>query len=757
VGGTVGVILTIGLIQNRSMSYDGGLDYRDSQGDFSFSRSERQSLESAKTAEEWMKRLKLDVEKSSYHSDFLVNLYAELPPKNEWPELINSLEKFAGDVSQIKKMMKFNGHGNQPSMTSHKLSILCALLKDGNADIEPQVRKLVLSANGHDIEQSTALLMVSKDQKATLEWIKKNRPSSLKSESYSHSGGSDKDKSDWEVAFAKNKIDEGIELLKKEIAKSDKSKAVESWGKLIQIGMLTDRMPLAVEATNNIKKILLQEIKNDSHISSYGYRSFFDLHLKNQEWQAIVDTFNEISAAYNVEKKSRSNGDFGYFDQVHTTYLTALYQLGKSDEFVKGIEAAQKAFHDNPDQFFEFLVSPIVGHKPLGILYVEHLNKIGEKDDAITYALHLLVRNQGKDVFYETLINLDLPRARLVIASVQEFDSFEERPLIWQAELARKDGDLELALKTIEQAIALDPSDGDHGKDSRMFCYEVLARIHSDADRKDKADFFRSVVDSIRQGEAADDFLYAGLIDEATLRYRKALGKFEDAYCLQSRLAMTLARNGQFDESVKHFKKAFELMPVSFGPRESHCFGCEGLFDDPRVVEIALPLLKEFEKSNPENPRTPYLLGLVLAEKNNNVQAAIAYRRAFEIDPKYFNAAYRLLSILEKDPKMFGEAEALREKIYVIAPYSKKPTYMPKQAQLSDHWELTENFPPSPFKLPKIPFIVENKSPVDQYITIDGDVYHHYYSFGDSESFDGWTANELRRANTFLKALDGIY
>lgn len=724
----------------------------------SYVHRERQLLDSAKTSEEWMQRLKLDLEFNSYSSDFLVNLYAELPPQSEWPELIKSLEKIAGDVPEIKKLMT-NGHGEQPQMASQKLLLFCALLKDGNADVEAQVRKLSRDTQSYHSEYLLkALLMVSKDHEATLKWIKEEHPEILESDSSLSSRNSESKKSGWEVAFADNKIDEGIELLKAEIENNyQRSEKANHLQKLIQIGLILDRIPLATEATEQLTARLLSDIKSKEYVSSYSYRNLFDLAIKQQNWQAIVDTFGKITATYEKIGKTPSGHDLGHLDQMKAIYLSALYHLGRTEEFIKEIKAAQSASLRSPDQFFDFLSHSASGQPPLAILYLDHLKVTGEKEQATAYATHLLARNQGKDVFYETLINLDEALARSFIPSLREFDPYEERPLIWLAELARRDGDLDLALKTIEQAIALDPSDGDHGKDTRMFCYEILARVHQEAGRNDKAKFFRDVVDSIRQGEAADDFLNAGLISEATKRYQKALGQFEDAYCLQSRLAMTLARNGRFEESVKHFKKAFELMPVSFGPRESHCFGCEGLFRDPRVIEIALPLLEEFEKSNPENPRTPYLLGLVLSEKKDYAQATIAYRRAFEIDPNYYNAATRLLGILEKDPEKFGEVKSLREKIFAIAPYPQKATYMPKQAQLRDHWELTENFPASPLKLPEIPFVPASEAVAkkDQYIEHDGNYYGNYISYRN-QAVNGWSPTELRRQNEFLKAIDNL-
>ena len=47
-------------------------------------------------------------------------------------------------------------------------------------------------------------------------------------------------------------------------------------------------------------------------------------------------------------------------------------------------------------------------------------------------------------------------------------DRFEERPLIWKAKILLEQKKLDDAQRTIEQAIAIDPSDGEQGKGSRM-------------------------------------------------------------------------------------------------------------------------------------------------------------------------------------------------------------------------------------------------------------------------------------------------
>lgn len=724
--------------------------------------SQRQLLEPAENAEEWQARLELDLKTHTFSDDLLGNLYAELPPKEQWPAICTFIDELTIDLPRLKKLSAQNYYNESDRESMRKKLILFSnLLKDGEADHETALRDLISTHKISDYEKEEALhalMSVSKNHTATLAWLKANKPSLLNSQKSSSTYHKEKD-ADWQKALAENRVEDGIALLKAEIDKEDDpSENTQHFKTLLRLGLVLNRKDLAKEASDGLMTALLEAIKEEGSTSFYSYQGIFDMQALEGDWQKIIDGFTTITDAYAKTGKQPSSHDFGQLDNAHATYLTALHKLDKTAEFLTSLKEIQMENANQPKEFFDLLDEAAKGQAPLGTMYVDSLVFAGQKDEALAFALHLLAREPGKDAFYECLISLDEARATEFIKALRIYDPYEERPLIWLAEITRRGGDLELALQTIEEAIALDPSDGDHGKDTRMFCYEVLARIHSDAGRMEKAKFFRSVVDSIRQGEAADDFLHAGLIEEATDRYEAALGQFEDAYCLQSRLAMTLARNGKFDEAVAHFEKAFSLMPVSFGPRESHCFGCEGLFSDERVVDIALPLLEAFEKENPGNPRTPYLLGLMLSEKNDDAQAALAYRRALQLDPSYFNAASRLLNILSKKPKDFTVAEELRKQMFEIAPYPEKPKYMPNSSNLPAHWQLCEDFPPSPLNLPQIPFTQPNEPKKQQYLVFEEfNGYIYSTSFGDkTKALDGWSATELRRANTFLKFLDEL-
>ncbi len=742
-------LMLCSVLQTSCREWDGGTRYM---------RQERQMLEPAETADEWIARLELDLKNQSYSSDLLSTLYAELPPMDQWPAVCVELDKIALDDSRIAKLLRNASMAGEEKNVSEKLLIFSALLQKNDADVEPGIRNLIMVNEIREYRRDEALsilLMASKDRGATLDWLRENKPEILEKRENTHSSEKDKP-AKWEKALAENEVDEGIALLEAAIAaEPDRDEKSELYHKLIRIALVLDRMPLAITATRALTDNLMAELKGDGSASSYRYKMVFTAPAAQNDWQYIVDTFRKVTALQKKDGSSHSY-DFGKTDQAYATYLTAIHKLGDTGVFFREIEKAQLASKHDPENFLKLLAEITADRTPLGIFYLEHLKVSGENEKALDYALHLLARNQGTDAFYKYLVDLDIARAKTFIVSLHEYDPFEERPLIWLAEISRKEGDLENARELIDSAIALDPSDGDHGKDTRMFCYEILARIHEDSGNAGEAATFRSIVDSIRQGEAADDFLHAGLIKEATDRYKEALGQFADAYCLQSRLAMTLAKQGRFDEAVVHFKKAFELMPVSFGPRESHCFGCEGLFRDPRVIEIALPVLAAFEKENPENARAPYLLGLMLSEKDEKGQATLAYRRALEIDPDYYNAALKLLRLLEADPTDFSKAEKLRGEIFAIAPYPEKARYVPNPSELGTYWKFTADFPPSPLDLPAIPFGSprEHGKNVRQYVETER--YSMYHGLRKHQALDGLSPSELRRANGFLNNLDDI-
>lgn len=276
------------------------------------------------------------------------------------------------------------------------------------------------------------------------------------------------------------------------------------------------------------------------------------------------------------------------------------------------------------------------------------LSKIGRTDEARRVVDAALLNDQADDELFELLVEFEGPNAIARLDRQFALDPLEERPLIWKAKLLLQAGKLDEAEQTARQAIAIDPSDGEQGPGKRMIVYAVLADVldrQPDEKKREEAAVYRRAVSAIRLAEQADKLSAAGLTRRAIAAYEEATKTFVDAYCIQSRLALELASVGKLDEAAQHYRKAFELMPDSFGRIESHCFGCEGVFSGELAEQIAENVLAKLSKERPDKPQIHYLLGY-LREVHGRTREAIAhYREAVRLDPDYYNAWKKIVEL----------------------------------------------------------------------------------------------------------------
>lgn len=275
--------------------------------------------------------------------------------------------------------------------------------------------------------------------------------------------------------------------------------------------------------------------------------------------------------------------------------------------------------------------------KSLAYIAAHAFANTGRRDLAKQITERLVVANPGKDAAWALMLELagdDFPE---IANRVFQRDQFEERPLIWLARHQLNGGDIATAEKTIRRAIAIDPSDGEQGKGDRMRAYAVLADILAKKG-DDQAELFRGAVRAIRMAEDADDFFEAGLLSDGIALYRASLEQFADAYCIQSRLAIQLAAQGDFEAAAKHYERAFELMPDSFGRVESHCFGCEGAFEGELAGNIAERVFNRLSAERPNDPKVRYLIGYLRSSQGRYDEALQNYQQATTLDPDYLNA-----------------------------------------------------------------------------------------------------------------------
>src|SRR5439155_26789745 len=97
-----------------------------------------------------------------------------------------------------------------------------------------------------------------------------------------------------------------------------------------------------------------------------------------------------------------------------------------------------------------------------------------------------------------------------------------------------------------------------------------------------------------------------------------------------------------------HYRRAYELMPDSFGRMETHCFGCEHVFSGKRAEAIADEVFRSLLAKTPEKPQVHYLMGYLREEQGRYAEALAEYREAVKRDPDYINAWRHIQSVSEQ-------------------------------------------------------------------------------------------------------------
>ena len=318
---------------------------------------------------------------------------------------------------------------------------------------------------------------------------------------------------------------------------------------------------------------------------------------------------------------------------------------------------------------------PVASHAEMRgspyILIADALTASGRDEEARRILQRVVQDEPGCDAAYARLEKLGGPGYETFLDQATRWDRFEERPLIWKARHQLAGGRVGEAEKTVRAAIAIDPSDGEQGKGDRMRAYAVLGDILEKRGDQEQAAIMRGAVAAIRLSEQADDWWQAGLLTRAVGLYEKSLLKFADAYCIQSRLALRYSELGDFAKAEQHYRRAFELMPESFGRVESHCFGCEGAFRGARAQSVAEKVFTDLAARMPDRAQVFYLLGYLRSEQERYPEAADNFRKAVVLDPDYLNAWDKLQSLAGEISLPAAERETIALAILRLDPAGK--------------------------------------------------------------------------------------
>jgi tetratricopeptide (TPR) repeat protein len=366
-------------------------------------------------------------------------------------------------------------------------------------------------------------------------------------------------------------------------------------------------------------------------------------------------------ALVNADRTRSMQADIGWYGagpparQILAALATLYYKAGRYDDVLLLLEQSPDWGAKDLSELFDssWWYSPVAvmslptGISPMPVPYLaaSSLMSKDKNEQARKITDALLNRCPGLDRGYELLLALDGTNAMSRLNELFSLDQFEERPLIWKAHLLQQENQLAEAEKVARQAIAIDPTDGEEGRGDRLRAYSELADIlDARGDTKD-ADYYHGIVKAVRMSEDADQFYQAGLLSRAIPMYEQALDHFSDAYCIQVRLAIQLAALGKNEEAEEHYRRAYELMPDSFGRVESHCFGCERDFEGERAQNVAEKIFNRMAVKEPNKPQVYYLLGYLHQQQEHYREALTNYLIAVRLDPDYLNAWVKLQDV----------------------------------------------------------------------------------------------------------------
>ncbi len=351
--------------------------------------------------------------------------------------------------------------------------------------------------------------------------------------------------------------------------------------------------------------------------------------------------------------------------------------------------------------------------RPLALVAAESLHATGRDKQAIAILEAYLPDHAASDPAFALYTSIRGVEAIPFLEKLRTMDHYEERPLIWKANVLLAAGRIDEAEATVTQAIAVDPSDGGEPHGDRMRAYAVAREIALKKGDVKRAEFLGSVVGAIRQAEAADDLAEAGLISRAIVEYQQALYSFSDAYCIQSRLAIRLAGENRMDEAIEHYKKAYELMPDSFGRVESHCFGCEKAFVGEQPQAIAERVFTALIAKPPVKPQAFYLMGYLRMEQERWDEAAGYFTQAVEADPEYLNAWEKLGGVLPHTARPRAERDRVAFQLFTLDPYQRHGSSgLSEVRDLPALWKAAEGVDRTGIQKPEKLYALGSQAPV---------------------------------------------
>ena len=482
------------------------------------------------------------------------------------------------------------------------------------------------------------------------------------------------------------KIDEALVFLREMVAQKAEKEAVtsesqadqylESSLRLAKMARLLEKPDLVEEAFTGAK----EAVKLNRRYTDSGYSETNRLVLELVKQGRGVEA--EEVLAEELVFMSRAVAENRRYRKEAMTPLAYVYsEAGRHQDVVDLLE--KSTMWDAGD--LSDLADSSFDSKPLMLMAAESLHAVGRSSEASKILDRVLAKSPGLDAAYELLLAIGGEEIVEKLDRLSAENRFQERPLIWKAKYLLNSGKADEAEEVAKAAIAVDPSDGEQGKGDRMRVYAVLAEIMEAKGDSEQAEFLKSVVRAIRKSEMADDWWSAGMQKRAIVIYEESLNEFADAYCIQSRLALRYNEMGEHEKAEEHYRRAFELMPSSFGRVESHCFGCEGAFSGEMAQGIAERVFLKLAEEMPDKAQVFYLLGYLRDAQGRAADAVEYFTKAVELDPDYINAWDKLKGLADEAGLSAEEKDRIALELFRLNPYG---TNLGEVSDIAKLWEV---------------------------------------------------------------------
>ena len=463
------------------------------------------------------------------------------------------------------------------------------------------------------------------------------------------------------------------------LAREGRSALQERLGKEFShscLELLEDLANLLAATSNRTELAALSDFlsANEKTIlkTNWGYSYYY---ARDRYWAALVSALEKVGLADKAFETA-----FGLLagasEPGETFYgcILPLYgKAGRHQDIVNIVEGDSHFFATNALQL-------IKESSAIAELYAEALAKVGRGAEAAAIAREMALRwhlNQSCGDWPFRILADELEPGPFIdfMDALYAADRFEERPLIWKAEVLRRAGRLDEAEAVARKAVEVDPTDGETRAGDRIRSYVVLADILDARGSAKEAAFLRGAVKAVRLAEEGDVLQECGLVRRSLAKYAEAEKFFSAAYCVQWRKAERLRELGLVEEANRHYEETFRQLPSQFGFVASLCFGCAGIFDSPGAVPIAERILTEAAAGETPAPAACFLLGMLREEQKRYGEAFEAYARATALAPDYLDAyvAQDKLRFRVRRPR--ADWERIQARIFALDPLGRHSEY----------------------------------------------------------------------------------